>query len=68
MVKDLRRVNQAKNELIVNQVNDALIDLRNTINKKIVPENEYPDKVIDVAKKILDFHKQRKGEGHKILC
>ena len=68
MVKDLCGVNQAKNELIVNQVNDALIDLRNTINKKIIPENEYPDKVIDVAKKILDFHKQRKGEGHKILC
>ena len=68
MVKDLHRVNQAKNELIVNQVNDALIDLRNTINKKIIPENEYPDKVTDVAKKILDFHKQRKGEGHKIFC
>ena len=51
MVKDLCRVNQAKNEQIVNQVNDTLIDLRNTVNKKIIPENEYPDKVIDVAKK-----------------
>ena len=35
---------QAKIEQIVNQVNDALTDLRNAVNKKIIPENKHPDK------------------------
>ena len=42
---------QLKSEQIVNQVNDALIDLRNDFNKKEVPENENPDKVIDIVEK-----------------
>ena len=41
---------QLKSEQIVNQVNDALIDL-NDFNKKEVLENENPDKVIDIVKK-----------------
>ena len=39
---------QLKSEQIVN---DALIDLRNDFNKKEVPENENPDKVIDIVEK-----------------
>ena len=34
LAKDLIRVKQAKNEPLVNNFNDELIDLRNAINKK----------------------------------
>ena len=56
-----------KNEQIANQVNDALIGIRNAINKKITPENENPDKLIDIVEKIVHFNKQQKGRGLKIL-
>ena len=32
-----------------------MIDLRNVINEKKNPENENPDKLIGIVKKILDF-------------
>ena len=38
--KCLYKANEAKNEQYVNQVNDALMDLRNVVNKKVIPENE----------------------------
>ena len=38
---------------IVNEVNDALIHLRNYVNKKEIPKNENLDKVINIAEKIL---------------
>ena len=34
LIKDLYQANQAQNEQIVNQFNDALIDLSNAVNKK----------------------------------
>ena len=34
LIKDIYNANQTRNEQIVNQVNDALIDLRNTVKKK----------------------------------
>ena len=34
LTKDLYQANQAQNEQIVNQFNDALIDLSNAVNKK----------------------------------
>ena len=43
-IHDLHKAIQAKIEQIVNQVNDALTDLRNAVNKKIIPENKHPDK------------------------
>ena len=61
------KYNQAKNEQIVNQVNDALIDLRNAVNKNSIPENENPDEVIDIVEKNFNFNKQQRGEGPKIL-
>ena len=35
--------------------------------KKTIPENESPDKLINIAEKILEFKKQQKGLGLKIL-
>ena len=44
-----------------------MIDIRNAIIRKDIPENENPNKIIDVVEKILDFNKQQKGKGVKIL-
>ena len=52
---------------LVNSVNDGLIDLRNAINRKEIPENENPNKIVDIVEKILNFNKQQKGKGLKIL-
>ena len=49
-------------EKIVNDVNDALIDLRNAANKMEIPKNKTPDKVIDIVKEILNLNKQQKGK------
>ena len=40
-----------------------MIDLRISVNNKEIPENESPNKIIDIVKKILDFNKQLKGRG-----
>ena len=56
-----------KNEKIVNQFHDRLTDLRNTVNKNIILENENPDKVIYIVKKVLEFNGQQKGKGLKII-
>lgn len=42
----------------VNWVKDALIDLINAVNKKLIPENE--NKVIDIIEKFFEFNKQLK--------
>ena len=44
-----------------------MIDLRNSINSKETSENENPKKVVNIAENILDFNKQQKGKGTKIL-
>ena len=38
-----------------------MIDLRNALNKKIIPENENLDKVIDIEEKGLDVNKKQKA-------
>ena len=58
---------QAKNEQLVNNINDIMIDLRNAIIKIEVPENENPNKIVDIAQNILDINKQQKGKGIKVL-
>ena len=67
LAKDLIRATQAKNEQLVNNVNDGLIDIRNAIIRKEIPENENSKKVVNIVEKILDFNKQQKGKGVKIL-
>ena len=51
--KDLLRATQTKNEQLVNNVNDGLIDLRSIIIRKEIPENKNPNKIVDIAEKIL---------------
>ena len=50
-VKDLIRAYQNKNEKVVNSINNGLIDLRNNINRKEIPENESPKKVVNIVEK-----------------
>ena len=50
-VKDLISANQNKNEKVVNSINNGLIDLRNNINRKEIPENESPKKVVNIVEK-----------------
>ena len=50
----LVRATQVKNEQLVNNINDGLIDLRNAINRKEIPQNENPNKTADIVRKILD--------------
>ena len=44
LVKDLISAKQDKNQKIVSNVNDGLIDLRNDIDRKEIPENQVPQK------------------------
>ena len=50
-VKYLISANQNKNEKVVNSINNGLIDLRNNINRKEIPENESPKKVVNIVEK-----------------
>ena len=57
LLKHLISAKQNKNEKLVNNVNNGLIDLRNNINRKEIPENENLKKVVEIIEKILDFNK-----------
>ena len=54
MTEDLLliKINQAKNEQIVNQLNDVLINLRKTVTKNEIPQNRNPYKVTNIAENI----------------
>ena len=67
LAKDLIRAKSVKNEQLLKNINDELIDLRNAIIKNEIPENENSNKMVDIVVKILDFSKQQKGKGIKIL-
>ena len=60
------RAKQAKNEQLINNADDVLIDIRNAIIKKS-PENKNSIKIIDIVETILDFMKQQKGKVVKVL-
>ena len=48
--KDLITSNhQAKNEQLVNNIDDGLIDLRNAIIRKEIPENKNPNKIVNIV-------------------
>ena len=66
LVNDLISAKQNKNEKLVNNANKGLIDLRNDMNRKKIPENENPKKVADNLKKILDFNTQDKRLPRKL--
>ena len=47
-----------------------MIDLINAIIRKEIPQNENPNKIVnivEIVEKILDFDKQKKGKGIKTL-
>ena len=67
LTNDSIRAAQAKNGQLLNNVNNGLIDLRNAIIRKDIPANENPNKIVHIVEKILDFNKQQKGKGIKIL-
>ena len=39
-----------------------MIELKNVINRKEIPENENPEKIVNIVKKILNFNNQQKGK------
>ena len=47
LAKRLYETNLAKNKKIINVINDALIDLRNIVNKNKIPKNENHCKVME---------------------
>ena len=67
LFKSLIRDKQAKNEKLVNNINDELIDLRNAIIRKEILENKNPNKIPNIVEKILEFNNQQKDKGIKIL-
>ena len=40
-----------------------MIDLGKVINRKDIPENQNPNRIVDIVEKTLDFNKQQKGKG-----
>ena len=57
LLKDLYNSIGTKNQKIVNHVNNALINLKNAVNRKEIPENENPDKAIGIVEEILKVSK-----------
>ena len=58
LVKTLISTKQDKNEKLVNNINDRLIDLRSHINRKEIPENKNLKNVVSIVENILGFNKQ----------
>ena len=44
-----------------------MINLRNFVKSKEIPENENPKKIVNIVENIFDFNKQQKGKEIKIL-
>lgn len=51
LIKDLYEKNQINSHRIVKDLNESLVDLRNSVNIKEIPKNENPNKLIDNAEK-----------------
>ena len=61
------RANQTKNEQLVNNISDELINLRNSVNRKEIPENENSNKIVNIVEKSSTLISKKKGKGIKIL-
>ena len=44
-----------------------MIDLRNSIIRKKIPEDEKPNKIVNIVDKIMEFNKQQEGKELKTL-
>ena len=60
LLKDLLEGKLARNKELVNNINDALTDLRNVIIKKETPKNENPNKTINIVEKVLNLITNKK--------
>ena len=58
---------QVKNEQLIKNISYVLIALRNNVKKGKIPENENPEKIINIFEKFLDFNKQKKVNDSKYL-
>ena len=67
LAKDLIRAKHAKNERLLNNINNELIDINNAIIKKEISENENSNKIVDIVETIIEFNKKQKGTGIKLL-
>ena len=65
LVKDLYKDNQ-KNDKIVKNINESLINLRNSINGKNIPERENPKKNSQYCWKNPWIFEQQKFKGFKM--
>ena len=65
LAKDLLKTKHGKNDQLVNNINDSLIDLRKAIMKKEIPQNENPKKIIDIFEKILPSNDQQNVKNLK---
>ena len=61
-MKDLYEDNQNKTDKIVEDINETLINLRNSFNSKEIPENENHKNIVNIVGTILDFNKQQKSK------
>ena len=52
-----------KMKKIVKNINDSLINLRSSINRKKIPENESLKNIVNIAEKTLDFNKKQNSNG-----
>ena len=64
LAKSLHGGGKIKNDEIIKHINNGIIELRNSINSKEIPENENPKKVVNIVEKIFNFNKQQKSKGN----
>ena len=50
---------EIKNDEIIKDNNKGLIELRNSVNSKEIPENENPKNVVNIVRKVIDFNKKK---------
>ena len=65
LAEDLFKANQVKNNQIVDQTIDSINELRNSIVKKEIPENENLNKIIDIVEKSLSLTTNKKEQDLK---
>ena len=40
-----------------------MIELKNSINRKEIPENKNPEKIVNIVEKIFNINNQQEGKG-----
>ena len=61
LAKDLIKTDQPKNKQIAKQTIDSINELRNSIINKEIPENENPNKIIDIVEKTLTLISKKRN-------